>query len=1204
MKMTGMMRCLSAMAAIGSLPVVAAPILDGPVPDSVPRPPAEPAPEAWRFKADLSRRMSGDYDVRKRHAGETPWLRNRISRCFFGPIKRPPFFRDELNDDIDYYPENYLERLAREGVNGLWLTIEFGDFSKELTGDWPEGAERRLAKLRRTVEKCARHGIRIWLFCIEPVEQDFRRSPLALKHPDWIGCTYDDLMGSMCASQPGVQKYISDTVRDIFAAVPGLGGIINISNGEKVTSCLSICKIRNHPCLTHCPRCTDVPNEELLHRVTRAFVKGIRDAGSDAEFISWIYRSAPAGALPEWIVSAVGTSPDGVIQQNNFETGVIVRQEDRWHVGGDYWLAQPGPSKAFADVAKAAKAGGRRLSAKIQVSCSHEIATIPVLPVPGLLYRKFKGMHDLGVTDAMYCWYFGSAPGLMNRAAGELAYSDFTEGEDAFLMRLASDDWGEDAATMAKVWKACSDGFANYPLSNPMQYYGPFHQGVVWPLRPDVEMRPLGDSWIPGQPAGGDLIGECLMDFDLEEALSLARKMCAEVEKVGTDVAALERKYAGNPERMRDLGLVRALGFHFEAARDIFEFYLLRRDAVILSRRGDTATALRALARMKEIAVREKAVTAAMKDLALGNPLLGFHSEAESYIYTPEYLDWRIPTLDATIARLDGIANEVKAGRGYPLSPLEKVAPVFRARLDARGDLVLEGEAKGHKGDVTAWVWDACGTRPAKAYVAVPKDGRFSLTIPSVDWRGDPRLRPGWIQIHQGCHWRGDSWQWPKHPPFAYRWCQGDRLGYYSARIVVEDPQPSSVPDDGWKMFDRRLGLFVHWGIYSVGGFHEQERMKLNVPRADYEKHAERFAAEKFDADALVAAAKLLGADYIVFTSKHHDGFCMWDTQMTDFKVTNTPCGRDVLRELAEACRRGGIKLGLYYSNPDWHHPNAYNPLSTHQMPPEKGDAPDMEKYRAYVRAQVTELLTNYGEIICFFWDIPARITDPEMNALVRRLQPGIRINDRGWGAKGDYSTPECRIPAGSLFPRPTEACDSVGACCWGYRANEDYRTVGYLTRSIDAILSMGGNYLLNIGPKADGTIPAESLDLLAKTGDWYERVRESYRNVETVTNLVSDTSCFTTVRGKTVYLHYPKGLARRGLDLSPMMRLPKSATLLNTGKALGCELVPMPRSVERLKRSCLHVTGIPADELANESVVIKLEFDGEGAADPVVEKH
>ncbi|HNX04373.1 MAG TPA: hypothetical protein PKI32_02665, partial [Opitutales bacterium] len=167
--------------------VAAAPILDGPVPDFVPRPPAEPAPETWRFKADLSQPMKGGYDIRKLMAGKTPWLTNRISRCFFGPIKRPPYYRDELMDDVDYYPGHYLDRLAREGVNGLWLTIAFKDFSRELTGDWPKDAQKRFAKLRRTVEKCGNYGIKVWLFCIEPNEQDFRKSPLALKHPDWIG---------------------------------------------------------------------------------------------------------------------------------------------------------------------------------------------------------------------------------------------------------------------------------------------------------------------------------------------------------------------------------------------------------------------------------------------------------------------------------------------------------------------------------------------------------------------------------------------------------------------------------------------------------------------------------------------------------------------------------------------------------------------------------------------------------------------------------------------------------------------------------------------------------------------------------------------------------------------------------------------------------------------------------------------------------
>ena len=405
-------------------------------------------------------------------------------------------------------------------------------------------------------------------------------------------------------------------------------------------------------------------------------------------------------------------------------------------------------------------------------------------------------------------------------------------------------------------------------------------------------------------------------------------------------------------------------------------------------------------------------------------------------------------------------------------------------------------------------------------------------------------------------------------------------------------PAPAAAFGDGKGLFNRRLGMFVHWGIYSVNGWHEQEEWRRKMSRAEYEKSAEKFTAEKFDADAFVDAAESLGAEYIVMTAKHHDGFCMWDTATTDFKVTNTPAKRDVIKELSEACRRRGMKLGFYYSNPDWHHSSAHNPASSHQIPLQPGDEPDMEKYVAYVKAQVTELLTNYGEIVCFFWDIPTHVARPEMDELVRKLQPGIVVNDRGWGNKAtcDYSTPEREVPAGACFPRPTEACDSVGACSWGYRANEDYRTAGYLARAIDATLSRGGNFLLNVGPKPDGTIPEEALGLLAKTGAWYRRAKESYRGASTESWLVKGEKALVTRRGTTVYVHCTDGLAKSGLDLSPIDMLPARATILNDGSPAECELVVMPGRWEAGRRT-LHVRNVDAAKYADESLVVRLDF-------------
>ena len=395
-----------------------------------------------------------------------------------------------------------------------------------------------------------------------------------------------------------------------------------------------------------------------------------------------------------------------------------------------------------------------------------------------------------------------------------------------------------------------------------------------------------------------------------------------------------------------------------------------------------------------------------------------------------------------------------------------------------------------------------------------------------------------------------------------------------------------------WQMFDRRLGMFIHWGVYSVGGYHEQEWMKKDMSKADYEKYLPQFSAEHFDPDKFIDVAESLGAEYIVITSKHHDGFCMWDTKTTDFNVMNTPCKRDVLKELSEACKRRNMQFGLYYSIPDWHHPNAYNKLSSHQLKsPNPGDEPDMDKYRAHVKAQIKELLTNYGEICCFFWDIPPNIDDPEMNALIRQLQPNIKINNRGWGGnEGDYSTPERDFGDWANRKRPlTETCDSVGAQSWGYRANEDYRTKSYLTKTIDRCLCEDSNYLLNIGPKSDGTLPEEAIKLFRNTGAWYKKIKPSFHG-QILTDLISDRNVKIIKTPEYLYLHYPNGLTKTGIDLHPLKTLPEEAILLNTNTKLKSEvIIPTYRD-----EPSLHIYDIPIDDIPDEPPIIRLKFPTE----------
>lgn len=779
---------------------------------ATPVPPA-PSPEEWTFKAELAEPdASAATDLRV--CGRTPWLRHRISRCYFSPIKRPPFNRDELTDDVDYYPDAYLERLACEGVNGLWLSIELRDLS-----------EKHYAKLRRTVEKCGRHGIRVWPFCIEP--RFFSKDdPLVKTHPEMFS-TWPDFPDHrlLCPSTAEGRRHIEESVAELFRKVPGLPGILNLSHGERPTTCLSaVNPVTGHAAT--CPRCRSLRPWEIHARTAEAFVKGMRSVNPDAEFLSWFYQPHVASERAPWVFEIPQHLPDGVTMLYNFESGAVKNQLGRYRSGGDYWLSYVGPSPAFERVAESARHAGSRLGAKIQVACSHECATVPYVPVPGLLYRKYRAMRTAGCTSVMQCWYFGNYPGLMNRAAGELAFSDFTESEDEFLLRLAKPDWGVDAAAMAKLWKDFSDAYAEYPLSNDMQYYGPFHAGVAWPLEPFVRMKPLARTWKPQDPPSGDAIGECLENHTLDEASILASLMKTIVVAAAPEIARLEAKYAGNAARTKDLGVLKAFALLLESASDVFDFYRHRARAVAASRlNGDSRMALSELAAMKDCVLNGKRVTAEMLPLARADSRLGFHSEAEVHQFYPAKLVWRQGELDRALSELAEIETVLKRGETYPLSEHEQTAARlpcgewtevrsefkavrelnreldevltgewkpsnlryrFRPSFAANGDFVLEGAV--HVGDsVEVLTFDACaaswprhvtlrrdGTADTSAFnvitpnhvvrtysVEKKNDGwTFRLVLNACGWDAEPARRPAWI-----CFRRDGVPVWPEAVP-------------------------------------------------------------------------------------------------------------------------------------------------------------------------------------------------------------------------------------------------------------------------------------------------------------------------------------------------------------------------------------------------------------------------------------------------------
>lgn len=397
---------------------------------------------------------------------------------------------------------------------------------------------------------------------------------------------------------------------------------------------------------------------------------------------------------------------------------------------------------------------------------------------------------------------------------------------------------------------------------------------------------------------------------------------------------------------------------------------------------------------------------------------------------------------------------------------------------------------------------------------------------------------------------------------------------------------------------DMRFGMFIHWGIYSVGAWHEQEQWRYPVESEKYMKYADQFNPVSFDPEQWLDLVEEAGMDYVCFTTKHHDGFCMWDTAYTDFNIMNTPYGKDVLKLLADACHRRGIGFSLYYSVPDWYHKNYPNQGRSHELAgPKQGDEPDEDKYVEYVKNQLTELCTNYGKIESFFWDIPPERRDPSLNAYIRKMQPGILINDRGYD-DGDFATPERSLPEGGRFERYTEACQSVGWQAWGYRKNEDFYSHKFLMESIDTYMAMGGNYLLNVGPKPDGSIPPEARDSLRAIGEWYKRVKEALW-AEPASHLIPSSQFLLTAKENTLYLHFHKSPESNGMILETIAKMPKYAMVLNNGQELYTAFEKMPTlcAPPNVGQPVLHINRIPVDQLAGEVIVLKLEFDDLAAA-------
>ena len=355
--------------------------------------------------------------------------------------------------------------------------------------------------------------------------------------------------------------------------------------------------------------------------------------------------------------------------------------------------------------------------------------------------------------------------------------------------------------------------------------------------------------------------------------------------------------------------------------------------------------------------------------------------------------------------------------------------------------------------------------------------------------------------------------------------------------------------DTEWFRRDR-FGMFIHWGLYSMPARHEWIKNRECIPEEKYDKYFKYFDPDLYDARDWARRAKAAGMKYAVLTSKHHEGFCMFDSAYTDYKCTNTPAGRDLVREYVEAFRAEGLKVGFYYSLIDWHHPDfPIDMLHPRRNDPdclEQNQGRDMRRYAEYMRNQVRELLTNYGKIDILWFDFSYSKQEPlpgrewmkgkgkddweaeKLIELVRSLQPGIIIDNRT-ELEQDLWTPEQYQPLEWLRHKETgelvtwEACQTFSGS-WGYYRDEStWKSPEMLIQMLVNTVCIGGNLLMNVGPTSRGEFDPRARKALQVYADWmHGNARAIYGCTQAEPEFVAPRDCrFTQSEdGKRLYLH------------------------------------------------------------------------------------
>jgi len=577
-----------------------------------------------------------------------PLCARRILRAYHSP-----YYENELDQDQVYYSDAYLARLAHDGYNGIWLHQRLCELtSLDAFERYHQGAAERVKKLNDLVARAERYGIGVYLYLNEPRGLP-ANDDLYGEHPEMKGhvderniMEGEGAYAAMCTSSKEVRRALAKESGDLFRNVPGLAGVILITMSEHLTHCWSHTN-KTADQTTTCPRCAEREPAEVISEVVNLIAEGVHGAKPDAEVIAWTWSWDMAEKVPhEQILTALN---DDVIVMADFERGQWIKQRKRRWFADEYMLSLPGPTDDFRKKRRMAESLGKTVWAKVQIANTHELATVPYIPVPAKLAEKFTNMRAEGVKGYMGCWIFGNYPSIMTELAGRYSWEPLPESPQQYLRVLAAKIYGDEGAPDAvAAWRRMSRAFGSYPFSQHLVYVGPMNYTCIYPFRLHSAGIEAGPSWILHENFG-DGLDWASLGLDTPDEKDFIREQFEIVVSGWREgltrlaEAADKAPDALKARAERDYGVAEATMLHLDSTICIMAF-LQARDRL---EGGDDRAA--AIADMKAAMEAELANRKRLLEICRRDSRIGFHSEA-GYWYRPEQIEAAIAALEKQLA--------------------------------------------------------------------------------------------------------------------------------------------------------------------------------------------------------------------------------------------------------------------------------------------------------------------------------------------------------------------------------------------------------------------------------------------------------------------------------------------------------------------------------------------------------------------------